>query len=719
MSNNDDAEIAGGASSGGAAIRCAKNGPLIAEGLETLTAVDGSSLPTRNKIALCRCGGTGSRPFCDGAHAKNGFDDAKIGDRVPDERKTYVGKGITIYDNRGLCSHAGFCTDRLKEVFGAGKDGWIDPAGASVQKIIETIEMCPSGALSYGVGGVERRDRDREPAVRVTAHGPLQLEGNVELVGVEDLEGASTEHRALCRCGQSKNKPLCDGSHWHANFRDDGRFRVAMISELEDGEWSSVEVEAVAIEVSKRGDSAAARHASSRKELAAAVDDRWGEIFVNLDEVRALAAQAAPHVSTAAPAQGNREEPHVAYIRQLATGGLEQLGAHGPMAAMGVPRCELPSWDDLQILTAQLHRLPQLEDVPVGTELVVGPRARRPLQLQIPIIVSDMSFGALSLEAKVALARGAELSGTGICSGEGGMLPEEQIENSRYFYELASARFGFSFEQLDKVQAFHFKGGQGAKTGTGGHLPGEKVTGKIAEVRGLKPGEAAISPPRFPDWSSLRDFSSFAEEVREHTGGIPIGFKLSAQHIEKDIEAALDVGVDYIILDGRGGATGAAPLLFRDNISVPTIPALARARRHLDARGAKHVTLFITGGLRTPADFTKALALGADGIAIANSVIQAIGCQGARLCHTNRCPAGIATQDPDLRALVEPAREAENLARFLDSAVHLMVTLTRACGHTHLSQLSANDLSTWKREIADLTGVSYGGVGRAASSTRA
>jgi methylamine---glutamate N-methyltransferase subunit C len=220
-----------------------------------------------------------------------------------------------------------------------------------------------------------------------------------------------------------------------------------------------------------------------------------------------------------------------------------------------------------------------LDDEPVGTETVIGPGAQKPLKLDIPLFVSDMSFGALSEESKIALAMGAEMAGTGICSGEGGMLPEEQAANSRYFYELASGRFGYSMDKVKQCQAFHFKGGQGAKTGTGGHLPGQKVKGKIAEVRGLKEGQDSISPPRFPDWTDIKPIKEFADQVREATGGIPIGYKLSAQHIEKDIDAALEVGVDYIILDGRGGGTGAAPLLFRDNISVPTIPALARARR--------------------------------------------------------------------------------------------------------------------------------------------
>jgi glutamate synthase domain-containing protein 2 len=404
------------------------------------------------------------------------------------------------------------------------------------------------------------------------------------------------------------------------------------------------------------------------------------------------------------------EEPHVKYIRKLASEGLTKTGEHGPAAAMGVPRQLLPSWDDLQFVVAQLHKLPQLDDIPVTTELVVGPRASKPLALRIPIMVSDMSFGALSEEAKVALAKGADLAGTGICSGEGGMLQEEQEENSRYFYELASARFGFSWDKLDRVQAFHFKGGQGAKTGTGGHLPGTKVKGKIAIVRGLKEGEAAVSPARFPDWDSLEKYKDFAAQVRERTGGIPIGYKLSAQHIEKDIDAALEIGVDYIILDGRGGGTGAAPLIFRDNISVPTLPAIARARRHLDSTDHSNVTLIATGGLRTPADFAKALALGADGVAIANSAIQAIGCIGMRACHTNNCPVGITTQQDHLRARLIVDEAAQRLARFLNASVGLMKVLARGCGYTSLSHFNSDDLTTWKRDVAYLTGVRYAGV---------
>ena len=409
---------------------------------------------------------------------------------------------------------------------------------------------------------------------------------------------------------------------------------------------------------------------------------------------------------------GTQDEPHVNFIRKLADEGLSKIGHHGPTGAMGVPRDSLPKWDDIQFITAQLHKLPLLDDEPVGSDIIIGSGAKRPLRLDIPLFVSDMSFGALSEEAKVALAKGAELAGTGICSGEGGMLPNEQAANSRYFYELASARFGFSWDKVEKTQAFHFKGGQGAKTGTGGHLPGDKVKGKIAEVRGLAEGQPAISPARFPEWTSLNQYRDFAAEVREKTGGIPVGFKLSAQHIEKDIDAALEVGCDYIILDGRGGGTGAAPLIFRDNISVPTIPALARARRHLDSSDASEVTLIITGGLRHPADFAKAMALGADAIAVSNAALQAIGCLGMRACHTNNCPVGIATQKEELRNRLPVDIAAERLARFFNASVELMTVLSRAAGHQHLNEFSIDDLTTFKTDMAQLTGIAYGGVGK-------
>jgi len=486
----------------------------------------------------------------------------------------------------------------------------------------------------------------------------------------------------FCTCGKSKSQPFCDGSHIGTSFNP------RVIVSDEDGEAYLC----------------ACKHTANTP-FCDGTHNQFTQEQIGTEGPGILKKPSDLPVATA-----TAEEPTVEFIHQLAKDGLSSFGHHGPMTSMGVPRHQLPHWDELQVMVAQMATKPLMEDADVGTELVIGPKAKKPLVLNTPLFVSDMSFGALSEEAKIALAKGAELAGTGICSGEGGMLPEEQAANSRYFYELASAGFGYKEELLHKVQAFHFKGGQGAKTGTGGHLPGSKNIGKIAQVRGIAEGESAISPPTFKDLATVSDFKKFADRVREITGGIPVGFKLSANHIEEDIQFALDASADYIILDGRGGGTGAAPEMFRDHISVPTIPALARARRYLDEQGASgRVTLIITGGLRVPIDFVKAMALGADGVAISNSAMQAIGCVAARMCNSNNCPAGIATQKKELREKLDIESSASRLHNFFNASTELMQVMARACGHDHLNKFNKNDLATWHREMARLSGVKYSG----------
>jgi glutamate synthase domain-containing protein 2/CDGSH-type Zn-finger protein len=486
----------------------------------------------------------------------------------------------------------------------------------------------------------------------------------------------------FCTCGISKSQPFCDGSHVGTTFTP------KVIVAEEDGDAYLC----------------ACKHSGNRPYC-----DGTHQKFTD-DQIGNEGPGLGSQTSEIPVAVATKEEPTVEFIHKLAKEGLTTMGHHGPMTSMGIPRHELPHWDDLQLMVAQMATKPLMEDHSVTTNLVIGPESKKPLMLKMPLFVSDMSFGALSEEAKISLARGAELSGTGICSGEGGMLPEEQAANSRYFYELASAQFGYKEELLQNVQAFHFKGGQGAKTGTGGHLPGNKNKGKISQVRNIAEGEPAISPPTFKDLSSVSDFKKFADRVREITGGIPIGFKLSANNIEKDIQFALDASADYIILDGRGGGTGAAPEIFRNHISVPTIPALARARRYLDEQGASgRVTLIITGGLRVPIDFVKAMALGADGIAISNSAMQAIGCVAARMCNTNNCPTGIATQKEELRKKLNIDKSASQLNNFFNASVELMQVMARACGHDALNKFNKEDLATWHREVAYLSGVKYSG----------
>ena len=477
-----------------------------------------------------------------------------------------------------------------------------------------------------------------------------------------------------CSCGKSSSQPYCDGSHVGTDFNP-----LPFIAEKDGTESLCL-----------------CKHTNNPPYCDGSHRD--AEESVSQPSKK---QEEAPKFTGA-----TKEEPTLKMVKDLAEFG---ISGHGEMGSMGVPRPNLPQWEDIQILPAQLTTKPLMEDVPVATTVTIGKNAQKPLTLNIPIFVSDISFGSLSQEAKMALATGAEMAGTGICSGEGGMLKEEQQLNKKYFYELASAQFGFEWDLLKDVQAFHFKVGQAAKTGTGGHLPGNKVTKKIAEVRKLQEGQDAISPPTFTDLATVEDFKNFANRVREVSGGIPIGFKMSANHIEADIQFAVDATADYIILDGRGGGTGAAPLIFRDNISIPTVAAIGRAKRYLKKINREDITLIITGGLRVPADVIKALALGADAIAISTSAMQSIGCIGARICNTNMCPAGIATQNEDLRSRLHVGSSAKKLYNFFSASIHLMQIMSRACGHASLNNFSITDLSTDKKEISELSGINFSG----------
>ena len=286
---------------------------------------------------------------------------------------------------------------------------------------------------------------------------PIIADNKPAKVSLAKVSLAKGQEYHFCTCGRSKSQPSCDGSHIGTSFTPkvivpdtDGAAYLCACKHTGNSPYCD----------------------GSHKQF---TNDQIGLEGPDKNDKKIKPLHKPVATVT-------REEPTVEFVHQLGKNGLSKFGHHGPMVAMGVPRNELPHWDDLQIMVAQMATKPLMEDVDVETQLIIGPKAKKPLILEKPIFVSDMSFGALSEEAKMALAKGAELAGTGICSGEGGMLPEEQSENSRYFYELASAKFGYKEEILSKVQAFHFKGGQGAKTGTGGHLPGSKNKGKIRKT---------------------------------------------------------------------------------------------------------------------------------------------------------------------------------------------------------------------------------------------
>ena len=433
---------------------------------------------------------------------------------------------------------------------------------------------------------------------------------------------------------------------------------------------------------------------------------RDGLVEVDADTV--TAAPARPDVYLGQWTRRGATDRGMYTVHHLAEGGRPDVGAMGS-ERFDHPRPNLPfpTYDDLMFRPAQLDRLPTQGDVPIDTAVVLGSRAERPLRLDIPLFVSHMSYGALSPEAKEALARGASAAGTAIASGEGGAHPRERDNATRYIFEMASGYFGWNPENVQAADAVEVKIGQGAKPGLGGTLLGSKVTPEIAMVRGVTPGTDVHSPAHFPDINSIDDLAARIAEIKHVSGGAPVGIKFAAGDVEADVAAAVAAGADWITVDGFGGGTGAAPTHVKDNVGVPSMFALIRARRWLDDHGVDDVQLVATGGFRTPDEMAKALALGANAVALATSSLMAIGCQQYRACHRGTCPVGIATQDPALRDRLDVATSAERLEAFLRAATAMITDFVRICGHTAVRELNRADLVTLDRHVAERTDLQW------------
>ena len=365
------------------------------------------------------------------------------------------------------------------------------------------------------------------------------------------------------------------------------------------------------------------------------------------------------------------------------------------------------SWDDLLIKGAQLAKLPLNTDEPVTTRTVIGPGAAHPLILETPIYITHMSFGALSKEAKAALASGSAAVKTAMCSGEGGILPESFEKAYRYIFEYIPNQYSVNEENLKKVDAIEIKFGQSAKPGMGGHLPGNKVTEEIARIRGFEPGKNITSPAHYPDILNQDDLKKKVDWLRDISGGKPVGIKFAAGHVEADLETALFACPDFITIDGRAGSTGSAPKFVKAATSVPTLFALYRARKYFEEHNVTNVSMVITGGMRISSDFAKALALGADAVAIGTSALMAIGCQQYKICNTGKCPMGIATQDPLLRANLDITRAAKRLENFLTASNAELQDFARLTGNDDVHTLSVSDLCTTNSEISNNTNVEH------------
>lgn len=424
--------------------------------------------------------------------------------------------------------------------------------------------------------------------------------------------------------------------------------------------------------------------------------------FIEIEDEESTDTEQAEASSLDYPSEFARtdsEYRHMDDIHKMALSG-ETIVA--PMAT----KMPMPGWDDILILGAQLNPMPLEENAPVSTTTIIGRRAKRPMTLEGPVYISHMSFGALSREVKIALAKGSCMAKTAMCSGEGGILAEEMEAANKYIFEYVPNKYSVSPENLKNADAIEIKIGQGTKPGMGGLLPGEKVTPEIARVRDKPEGEDIISPSKFPGIDTKEDLKDLVKELREKSGGRPIGIKIAAGHIERDLEYCVFAQPDFVTIDGRGGATAASPELLRDSTSVPTVYALHRARKYLDSVRSE-IQLVITGGLRVSSDFAKAIALGADAVAVATAGIMAAGCQQYRICGNDKCPMGIATQDKTLRARLDVDAAAKRVANFLNVSRDELKTFARITGHKDVHDLNIDDLCTTSREISEYTDITH------------
>lgn len=366
----------------------------------------------------------------------------------------------------------------------------------------------------------------------------------------------------------------------------------------------------------------------------------------------------------------------------------------------------MPNWDDILLLGCQLNPQPLEGDVEVNAKTVIGKNAKKPLVIESPIYITHMSFGALSRETKIALAKGSAAIKTAQCSGEGGILTEEMENAYKYIFEYVPNKYSVNDDNLRNADAIEIKIGQSTKPGLGGQLQGEKVTEEIAKIRGKALGEDIHSPATIPEVNSKEDLKDLVDDLRKRSHGRPIGLKFAAGRIEDDLDYVVYAEPDFITIDGRGGSTGASPKLIRDSTSVPTIYALSRARKYLD-KHESDIDLTITGGLRVSSDFAKALAMGANAVAIGTGAMIAAACQQYKICDSGDCPVGVATQDDELRKRLKIETAAKRVENYLKVSTEELKTFARITGHDNVHDLNINDLCTINSEISDYTDIRH------------
>lgn len=363
------------------------------------------------------------------------------------------------------------------------------------------------------------------------------------------------------------------------------------------------------------------------------------------------------------------------------------------------------SFEDLVFVPAQLAKKPvDYYREKISAKTIIGKNSKKPIELETPIIIGAMSFGALSREAKTALAKASTIAGTMENTGEGGVLPEEREFSKKLIIQYSTGRFGITEDILKKADAIEIKIGQGAKPGQGGLLPKEKVTEEIAKVRKIEKDKNVHSPAYHLDIKNIEDLKKKVDWLRNLTGGVPIIIKLGAGDIENDVKLAVKANSDIIAIDGLEGGTGAAPEVMLNEVGIPTIAALVRAKEVLDKIGARQ-ELWIGGGLNKGGDFAKALALGADAVFVATSLLVAMGCTYCRLCYLGKCPKGITTQDLELRKNLNIEEASQKIASFIKNSTEEIKMIAGACGENDIYKLNKGHLRSLSLETSEISGV--------------
>ena len=387
----------------------------------------------------------------------------------------------------------------------------------------------------------------------------------------------------------------------------------------------------------------------------------------------------------------------------VADKGVSMLGSMGSLKKMPF------SLDDLNFIPAQVSKIPLNTNEEVNLKVFIGPEAKKPLRVSSPIMFSGMSYGAVSKNVRLVLAKVASKLNLGLNSGEDIVLPEElDIASKNLVVQYSTGKVRIFDEILKKSSAIEIRFGQGAFPGWESLLPAEKVPSELAKLMELREGEALLTPAHHPDIRNQEELKEKVRLLKELTGGIPVGAKIGCGNVENDVEVLANAGVDFISLDGFGGGTGATEFFVRENVGIPIVAALPRADTHLKKTGLRNkISLIAGGGLRTSADFAKCLALGADAVYIGTSALIAINCQQYRICHTGHCPTGITTNDPVLVQRLDVDEGVRKLTNFINVSNQEVANLLRIVGKDDIKKLGIEDLVALKKELSEATGVKW------------